>query len=104
MASLNAFGIGEEHQQPRVFSMPSLRVRTLLFPLICGLFLMSLMVQDLAIPQEFAGRFGANVALFLLPAMLLWTRYALKVITAARFLRKHAGFPMINDFNRSWRA
>jgi hypothetical protein len=84
MAILNAFGIGEELQQPRVFSLPSLLVRTLLFPLICGLFLMSLMVQDLAFPQQFAGRFGANLALFLLPAMLLWTRDTLKAITVVR--------------------
>jgi hypothetical protein len=84
MAILNASSIVEERQQPRVFSLPLLLVRTLLFPLICGLFLMSLMVQDLAFPQQFAGRFGANLALFLLPAMLLWTRDTLKAITVVR--------------------
>ena len=84
MVILNAFGIGEEQQQPRVFSLPSLLVRTLLFPLICGLFMMSLMVQDLAFPQQFAGHFRANLALFLLPAMLLFTRDTLKAITLVR--------------------
>jgi hypothetical protein len=81
MAILNAFGIGEEHQQTRVFSLSSLPVRTLMFPLICGLFLMSLMVQDLAFSQQFAGRFGVNIALFLSPAMLFWTRDSLRAIT-----------------------
>jgi hypothetical protein len=84
MAIVNAFTIGEEHQQPRVFALSSLPVRTLLFPPICGLYLMSLMVQDLAFPQLFAGRFGANLALFLLPAMLLWTRDTLKAISVVR--------------------
>jgi hypothetical protein len=84
MASLNAFGTGEERQQPRVFSLPSLLVRTLLFPLVCGLFLKSFMVQALAISQQFAGRFGADLALFLVSAMQLWTRDTLKVIIVVR--------------------
>jgi hypothetical protein len=84
MAIWNVFGIGAEHQQTRVSSLPSLPVRTVLFPLTCGLFLMSLMVQDLAFSQQVAGRFGANLALFLLPAMLLWTRDTLKAISGVR--------------------
>jgi hypothetical protein len=94
---LNAFGSGEQHQQPRVFSRPSLLVRTLLFPMICGLFLMSFMVQDLAFPQQLAGRFGALSA-FPVTSHILDSRYPESYYcgSAARFFRKHAGSPMIS--------
>ena len=83
-AFLNAFGIGQEYQQPQVFSLPSLMVCTLLFPLVCGQFLLSFVVHDLAFPQQFAGCFRANSSPFLLPAMLLWSRDTLKAIAMVR--------------------
>jgi hypothetical protein len=84
MEFVNTVSLNEKHRQPRIWLLSSVPFRAVLLPLICGPFLMSLIVQDLALPQQVGGRFGANLALVLLPLMMLLTRETLQAVTVAR--------------------